>query len=320
MLCMECGAEMRLVEVAKANTMPVSGFEHRTWQCSGCSAVEQRMTFTREKTPAKTEPVEPTRAGSLQTLQTAPVGKVQAEPPDPPQADRIAPAESVPVQPAQTAPAQTVQTKPAGRAQTDRAKATATVPVKSTQTATVEPLQSIRRTHPETPGVAPQMNARVKALEEKVRNFRERVAAARAVADNTKRRAQFKRNRDNELRPVTSASEPRKTGSHINTASYIKTANPIKLDETMLSPTEPIRFRGAMSADESLASSAPISAEGPIAVPSRISAEEPVPSPPPISACEPIAPVSYTSALTKARMTLGGLVRAIAPKGFSRVR
>ena len=49
MLCMECGAEMRLVEVAKANTMPVSGFEHRTWQCSGCSAVEQRMTFTREK-------------------------------------------------------------------------------------------------------------------------------------------------------------------------------------------------------------------------------------------------------------------------------
>jgi hypothetical protein len=164
------------------------------------------------------------------------------------------------------------------------------------------------------------MNARIKALEEKVRNFRERAAAARAVADNTKRRAHSKRNRDKELRPVTSASEPPKTGSHINATSYIKTANPIKLDETMLSPTEPVRFRGSISADETLAACAPISAEGPIAVPSRTSAEEPVPSPAPISAGEPIAPVSYTSALTKARMTLGGLVRAIAPKGFSRAR
>src|SRR6516225_1043894 len=98
MLCMECGAEMRLVEVAKANTMPVPGFEHRTWQCSGCSAVEQRMTFTREKAPAKTEPIELTRAGSVHAIQTAPAGKVQAEPADPPQADRNTPTESVSMQ------------------------------------------------------------------------------------------------------------------------------------------------------------------------------------------------------------------------------
>jgi hypothetical protein len=156
---------MRLIEVAKANTMPVSGFEHRTWQCSGCSAVEQRMTFTREETPAKTEPIV-TRAGSVHAIQTAPAGKVQAEPTDPPQADQIAPPESVSVQLAQTAPTEVVQTKPAGPAQTDRAKATATVPVKSTQTATVEPAQTIRQTHPEPPAAMAQIDARAKALEE----------------------------------------------------------------------------------------------------------------------------------------------------------
>jgi hypothetical protein len=164
------------------------------------------------------------------------------------------------------------------------------------------------------------MNARAKTLEEKVRNFRERVAAARAVADDSKRRAQFKRNRDNELRTVTSASEPPKTGSHINTASYIKTANPIKHDPPMLSPTEPIRFPGPLSADETLASCAPISAEAPISSPAPISTDEPISSPALISAGEPIAPVSYAPALTKARVTLGGLMRAIAPKRFSRVR
>ena len=35
MLCLECGAEMRLVQVTKDTTMPVSGYEHHTWQCSG---------------------------------------------------------------------------------------------------------------------------------------------------------------------------------------------------------------------------------------------------------------------------------------------
>jgi hypothetical protein len=247
MLCMECGAEMRLVQVAKANTISVSGFEHRTWQCSGCSAVEQRMTFIREKMPAQTEPIELTRTGSVQPIQTALTGKVQAEPTDPPQADRIASPESVSVQLAQTAPTEVVQTRPAGPAQTDRAKTTTTVPVKSTQTATVEPPQ-IRRTHQEPPGAAPQMNARAKALEEKVRKFRERVAAARTVA------------------------------------------GPISAHEPTPSPAPPT------------------------------SGEEPTLSPAPISADGPISPVGYTPALTNARITLGGLVRAIAPKGFSKVR
>jgi len=240
MFCMECGAEMRLVEVAKLNTMPVSGFEHRTWQCSGCSAVEQRMTFTREKTPAKTEPIELTRTGSVQAIQTAPT--------------------------------EAAQTKPAGPAQTDRAKATATVPVKSIQTATVEPPQSIRRIHPETLGVAPRMNARAKALEEKVRDLKERVTAARKVAGDTKQDAQFNRNWDNEFRSVPPPSGPSNTSSDI------------KPDEPVLSPTEPIV------------------------------------SPAPISDDKPIAPVSNTRAPLKLRKTLGGPVRAIAPKGFSKVR
>ena len=49
MLCLACGAEMRLVEVVEDTTMLVSGYEHQTWQCSGCDTVEQRTTFIRKK-------------------------------------------------------------------------------------------------------------------------------------------------------------------------------------------------------------------------------------------------------------------------------
>ena len=49
MLCLACGAEMRLVQVVKDTAMLVSGYEHQTWQCSGCSSVEQRTTFIRKK-------------------------------------------------------------------------------------------------------------------------------------------------------------------------------------------------------------------------------------------------------------------------------
>src|SRR3974390_3114115 len=107
MRCMECGAEMRLVEVAKVNTMPVSGFEHRTWQCAGCSAVEQRMTFTREKTPAKTESVEPTRTvlvKPLQTFQAAPATSALAEAtkqvqPEQDETIRLRPSQAGPIEP-----------------------------------------------------------------------------------------------------------------------------------------------------------------------------------------------------------------------------
>src|SRR6476659_4322693 len=61
MLCLVCGAEMRLVEVVQDTTMLVPGYEHHTWQCSGCSTVEQRLTFSREKTPTAKVPVKPTQ-------------------------------------------------------------------------------------------------------------------------------------------------------------------------------------------------------------------------------------------------------------------
>jgi hypothetical protein len=93
MLCWECGAEMRLIQVTEDTTMLVSGYEHHTWQCSRCSTVERRMTFTRKKTltpmmdPPKRwqwnrpkqrqcgqhEPVEPAQRVTVETRQTVPV-------------------------------------------------------------------------------------------------------------------------------------------------------------------------------------------------------------------------------------------------------
>jgi hypothetical protein len=61
MLCLECGAEMSLVQVVEDTTMFVSGYEHHTWHCSTCSTLEQRMIFTREKIPTPTVSVEPTQ-------------------------------------------------------------------------------------------------------------------------------------------------------------------------------------------------------------------------------------------------------------------
>jgi len=273
MFCMECGAEMRLVEVAKLNTMPVSGFEHRTWQCSGCSAVEQRMTFTREKTPAKTEPVESTRTvlvKPIQTFQTAPATSALAEPtkraqPEQDEAIQLPATQAGPIEPTETMmlgpsqKAEPIQTAPNEAVDAEPAEQLI---------ATVESPQTVRRTHPEAPAVMAQIDARAKALEEKVRNLKERMTAAKKVAGDTKRDAQFSRNWDNEFRSVPPPSEPSKASSHI------------KPDEPVLSSAEPI------------ASPAPISNEGPGA---------------------PLTP-----APTKLRKKLGGLVRAIAPKGFSK--
>src|SRR5215472_2409984 len=72
MLCLECGAEMRLVQVTEDATMFVSGYEHHTWQCSGCSTIERRMIFTREKTPTPSVTVEPTHTMRAKSAQTVP--------------------------------------------------------------------------------------------------------------------------------------------------------------------------------------------------------------------------------------------------------
>jgi hypothetical protein len=43
MLCLVCGAEMKLVQLVKDTRMSPSGYEHHTWQCSACPAVERRI-------------------------------------------------------------------------------------------------------------------------------------------------------------------------------------------------------------------------------------------------------------------------------------
>ena len=75
MLCLGCGAQMRLVQVVKDTTMLVSGYEHHTWQCSGCSTVERRMTFTSESTSPPMV--------SVELAQTAPIEPAQMVPAEP---------------------------------------------------------------------------------------------------------------------------------------------------------------------------------------------------------------------------------------------
>ena len=49
MLCVKCGAEMHLVQVASDNTMMVPGYEHHTFECPACRDVERRLTFNRAR-------------------------------------------------------------------------------------------------------------------------------------------------------------------------------------------------------------------------------------------------------------------------------
>jgi|SRR5262245_46111262 len=47
MRCILCDAEMILMNVVRDDTMPVAGFERRTFMCSSCHDVEQRLAFVR---------------------------------------------------------------------------------------------------------------------------------------------------------------------------------------------------------------------------------------------------------------------------------
>src|SRR6516162_846039 len=99
MLCLGCGARMHLVQVVKATTMLVPGYEHHTWQCSGCSMVERRMTFTSESTPPPMVAVE--------LVQTAPVEPAQTVPAEPNQAVQVEPSQQAPLEP--TVPVEAIQ-------------------------------------------------------------------------------------------------------------------------------------------------------------------------------------------------------------------
>jgi uncharacterized protein (DUF58 family) len=49
MRCMSCGAEMRLLQTERDDTMGAPGYQRRTLQCSGCNEIERRTIFTGEK-------------------------------------------------------------------------------------------------------------------------------------------------------------------------------------------------------------------------------------------------------------------------------
>jgi hypothetical protein len=58
MLCMACGAEMRLMQVVEDDTMMVPGYEHHTFMCPTCGEIERRLIFCSQSTPRDTAPLD----------------------------------------------------------------------------------------------------------------------------------------------------------------------------------------------------------------------------------------------------------------------
>jgi hypothetical protein len=52
MRCMSCGAEMRVVQSDRDETMMVAGYVHQKLECPVCHEVEERMLFDRDGAPA----------------------------------------------------------------------------------------------------------------------------------------------------------------------------------------------------------------------------------------------------------------------------
>jgi hypothetical protein len=204
MLCLACGAEMRLVEAVEDTTMLVSGYEHQTWQCSGCSSVEQRMTFTRKKSQIHRVRVGPVQVASVEPAQTAAVELVQTKP--------VAPAPIVPIQATQTAQADPTQSAPVGE----------TILLVE---ATHEPML-LQLNHPRPPAAMLHTNASPKPFDQKLRNLMERATVLKQAAAENRRRAQFKLDWD-KLRSVPAPSGSSGASSHKDR------------DEPVESPAEP---------------------------------------------------------------------------------
>ena len=169
------------------------------------------MTFTREKTPTQTVPDEPAQIMLAEPTETAPA----------------APTQAVPVEPIQTV----------------SVEATQIMPVELTKIAPLEPIQLIppQPTHPEPPAAAPKMNARVKAIEEKLRDLKERAKAAREAAGDTVRPRPINRDWDNKSSSVPAPSAPSEAPNHV------------KLEEPLRSPAEPVVSPAPTSHDEPIA-------------------------------------------------------------------
>ena len=170
--------------------MLVSGYEHQTWQCSGCSSVERRMTFTRGKRQTHRIPVEPAHVASVEPAQTTAIEPVQTEPEEPPPI--------VPIQMAQTAQARSSQ---ASLVET-------TVSVEAPDEGMLQ-----QQSHSQPPATVLQTNASPKPFDEKLRKLMERATALREAAAKAKRDVQFNRDWDS-LRSLPSPSAWSEALSH----------------------------------------------------------------------------------------------------------
>jgi hypothetical protein len=57
MRCMLCDAEMILIKTVQDDTMPVPGFERRTFRCPACQDVERHLAFVKPGQEGDSEPM-----------------------------------------------------------------------------------------------------------------------------------------------------------------------------------------------------------------------------------------------------------------------
>jgi hypothetical protein len=69
MRCMSCGAEMRLLETERDDSMGAPGYQRQTLQCSGCNEVERRTIYSGEDS---SNPAEPALAAAPSSPSIAP--------------------------------------------------------------------------------------------------------------------------------------------------------------------------------------------------------------------------------------------------------
>ena len=59
MRCMSCGAEMRLLQTERDDTMGAPGYQRQTLQCTTCNEIERRTIYTGESASKPIEAVPP---------------------------------------------------------------------------------------------------------------------------------------------------------------------------------------------------------------------------------------------------------------------
>jgi hypothetical protein len=103
MRCLGCGAEMRLVQVARDETMMVPGYEDQTFECPQCHEIERRRVF-RNAASSSGETSALVQPSSPETPSVAP-GSIEAAPTEP---QSVEPSPANPVSVAAAPPIVTV--------------------------------------------------------------------------------------------------------------------------------------------------------------------------------------------------------------------